>query len=476
MKWFFILSFTLFFCCALAQDISFDKKLGAENSLLVEQEMGLYHHDSLSKLINAVGKKLVARLKNNPFEYKFFLADSPDPNAFALPGGYIYVTRGILPLIQTEDELAGIMAHEIVHVAERHSVKQMKKGLLGGILQIPGNLINAVTGTRLGNILNVPIALTSQAFISKYSRGHEKDADTYGIQLAAGAGYNPNALADALERLSKGVELITGKAEQKDYFSDHPFTPSRVTNIRSAAPNLKPVQPSPIAASKEMFQEKFNGLVYGPNPQQGVFKEDLFIQPDLGFSWRVPKDWSTVNKPSVVGAYTEKGDALIILSVSEVKKSISEIGEEVKGKAEKSADVIVEFAGDTAINSFDAYLLRLKSKDVKAEAFVELIWVQYDSSIVQLAGVYTPPNMATAHKALFSFRKSSQQELSSVDFLELQFVRSNESETIEQLSARTNNKLNLPLTSLINDVDQASPLNEKMMVKIIKGVPYKPNR
>ena len=190
----------------------------------------------------------------------------------------------------------------------------------------------------------------------------------------------------------------------------------------------------------------------------------------------MPKDWSTVNKPSVVGAYTEKGDALIILSVSDAKKSISEIGEEVKGKAEKSADVIVEFAGDTTINSFDTYLLRLKSKDVKAEAFVELIWIQYDSSVVQLAGICTPPNMAIVHQALFSFRKSSQQELSSVDFLELQFVRSNESETIGQLSVRTNNKLNLPLTSLINDVDQTSLLREKMMVKIVKDVPYKPNR
>ena len=122
----------------IAQDVSYDKKLGAENSLLVEQEIGLYHHDSLYRLVNAVGQKLVSRLKNNPFEFKFFLADSPEPNAFALPGGYVYVTRGIIPLIQTEDELAGIMAHEIIHVTERHSVKQMKKGVIGGVLQLPG--------------------------------------------------------------------------------------------------------------------------------------------------------------------------------------------------------------------------------------------------------------------------------------------------------------------------------------------------
>ena len=178
----------LLFAPSLAQDISVDKKLGAENALLVEREIGLYQHDSLYNLINKVGHKLVAKLKNNPFEFKFFLADSPVPNAFALPGGYIYVTRGILLLIQTEDELAGILAHEIIHVSERHSIKQMKKGRIGGILQVPGNIINAVTGTRLGNIINTPIAFTSQAFISSYSRGREKESDTCGANLAASAG------------------------------------------------------------------------------------------------------------------------------------------------------------------------------------------------------------------------------------------------------------------------------------------------
>ncbi|HEX5169434.1 MAG TPA: M48 family metalloprotease [Cyclobacteriaceae bacterium] len=147
---FFLLPALVGAVTCIGQNISLDKKLGADNSALVEQEIGLYHHDSLYALVNAVGQKLVSKLKNNPFEFKFFLADTQDPNAFALPGGYIYITRGILPLIQSEDELAGIMAHEIIHVVERHSVKQMNKGLIGGILQIPGNLINAVTGTRVG--------------------------------------------------------------------------------------------------------------------------------------------------------------------------------------------------------------------------------------------------------------------------------------------------------------------------------------
>ena len=110
------------------------------------------------------------------------------------PGGYIYVTRGILPLMQTEDELAGVMAHEIIHVMQRHSVKQLQKGMLTGLLKVPGNALNAVTGTNIGNVLNAPIEIATGSFMAKYSRGHEKEADDFGIQLAASAGYKTDAL------------------------------------------------------------------------------------------------------------------------------------------------------------------------------------------------------------------------------------------------------------------------------------------
>jgi predicted Zn-dependent protease len=456
----------------IAQDISYDKKLGAENALMVEQEMGIYHHDSLTRLVDAVGQKLVSRLKNNPFEFRFFLVDSPEPNAFALPGGYVYITRGILPLIQTEDELAGIMAHEIIHVTERHSVKQMKKGLIGGVLQIPGNLINTMTRTQIGNILNTPIALSSKVFIAKYSRGHEREADSYGIQLAASAGYNANAMADALQRLSKGIELITGETEKKDYFSDHPFTPSRVTNIRTAAPKYKPVNSSHVTKSQETFQGNFNGLCFGPNPKQGLFKDSLFVHPDLGFSWVVPSGWKTVNKPASIGSYSEKGDAFVTLSITDTAKSAGEIGEDVKKKVEKSERMVVQSAVDTTINDNKAYLLRLKSENRKKEILLELLWIELGGNVFELAGAFARPNKQVVHQALCSFRKSHTEELETIVQYELQFVHAKKNETIDQLSIRMGNKLNLALTALINDLDQKNPLTENIMVKIIRGTLY----
>lgn len=459
----------------LAQDVSLDKKLGAENAVMVEQEMGIYRHDSLYQLINSVGRKLVSRLKNNQFDFKFFLVDTPEPNAFALPGGYIYVTRGILPIINSEDELAGIMAHEIIHVTQRHSVKQMKKGIISGILTIPGNLLNTVTGTKIGNVLNAPINLTTGAFIAKYSRGHEKEADEFGIQLAASAGYKTDALADALERLAKEIQLLTGDKEQHSYFSDHPYTPSRISYIHNSASLYKPVNPSPIHQSAESFLKNFNGLCYGPNPEQGIFTDSLFVQPEIGFAWITPGGWETINKPSIVAAYPEKGDGIVAMRIVEGKKGIHEIGEEAKSKLQQAEGVTIEHAGDTLINSFPAYVLRIKSAENNQVVISELIWLKYNTMIMQLVGAGIPDRKKEIHQSLCSFRFASKEEVSSLKRYEVQLATAQKNETLEKLSARTANRLNLSMTAVFNNQTSATFMGGEL-VKIVKVTPYQPRR
>ncbi len=458
---------------AVSQDTSLDKKLGEENARMVEQEMGIYHHDSLFNLVNAVGQKLVSRLTNNPFQFKFFLVDSQAPNAFALPGGYIYVTRGILPIINTEDELAGILAHEIIHVTQRHSVKQMKKGLLTGLLKLPGNFINSVTGTHLGNIINAPIDFTTKAFISKYSRGHETEADKFGIQLAASAGYKTDALADALERLSQGLALVTGEQEKHNYFSDHPFTPSRVTAIRSSAPLFKPVKPAPLMASQNAFLKSFDGLCYGPNPEQGLFVDSLFIQPDLRFCWRIPSGWTTMNKPSKVAAYAEQGDGLIAMKIGDSRINPRDITEKARSEAQKNKNFMVLSAGDTIINSYPSYQLRLKSIDKNEVAIMELLWVNYSQDIVfQMVGASIPQQHKNMHRALTSIHCATPEELALMIKYEIKVVSAKSNESVEKISQRTGNKMKADLTAVINNWDPKNRLKEGDSFKIVTSGLY----
>jgi predicted Zn-dependent protease len=468
--------FLLIALSGFAQDVSIDKKIGAQNAAMVEQEMGLYHHDSLYHLVNAVGHKLVSRLKTNPFEFQFFIADSPEPNAFALPGGYVYVTRGILILLQSEDELAGIMAHEIIHVTQRHSVKQAKKGVLTSLLEVPGNLLNAVTGTQIGNLINAPINLTTKAFISKYSRGHESESDEFGIQLAASAGYKPEALANALDRLSRQVALLTGDAEQRSYFSDHPYTPGRVSAIRKSAPLYKPVNPSPISKNATVFLQKFNGLCFGENPQQGVFIDTLFVQSDLRFAWLTPSGWPVMNKPSMVATHSKKGDAIAALKIADSKSDPKDLAEKIKKEAQKNQGLEVLSAIDTTINSYPAYLLRLKSSDKNQVVITELIWLRYNGMIFQLAGISTPELHKKMHKALCGFRAAKPEELLLVKLYELNVVKAQSNESLENISQRTGNKLKPDFTSLINEYDASKPFSNGALVKVVTSKPYHPKR
>jgi len=468
-----LLSAVIIHFSAHAQDVSLDKRLGAENALMVEQEIGLYHHDSLYHLVNAVGHKLVSRLKKNPFEFKFFIADTHEPNAFALPGGYIYVTRGILILLQSEDELAGIMAHEIIHVTQRHSVKQLQKGLISGLLKVPGNAVNAITGTKIGNVINAPIDFSTKAFIAKYSRGHETEADSYGIQLAASAGYKTDALADALVRLTQEVALLTGDEEQKSYFSDHPFTPQRVTSIRKSAPLYKPINPSPITRSDNAFIKRFNGLCFGDNPALGVFSDSVFVHPDLGFVWFAPSGWQTMNKPSVVASYTEKGDAITTLKVADPKVNPKELVEKIKAESQKNPGLTVMTNRDTIINSYPAYLLRLQSTSNDQSAIMELIWLHYNKNIVfQLMGVSTISLQETTHQALCSFRMATLKEKELVKLYELKVVQVNANETLEKVSQRTGNKLKTDFTAVINNYPPNQSLKEGALLKVVTARPY----
>ncbi len=127
---FFILILLYLVSSSNAQDLSIDRKLGEDGKKMIESSMGIYVDAPKGKILSEMGTKLANQLENKLFDYQFFIIDMGEPNAFALPGGYIFATRGILALANSEDELAGVIGHEIIHSNNRHSIKQQKKGIL----------------------------------------------------------------------------------------------------------------------------------------------------------------------------------------------------------------------------------------------------------------------------------------------------------------------------------------------------------
>ena len=171
---------------------SSDEEIGAEVAKQVEAEIGLYQAPVTRDYVRAIGSRLVSHLEDNEFAFRFNIVDQFDPNAFAAPGGWVYVSRGLLVLANSEDELAGVIGHEITHVTERHSAGRQRRGLLGGILKIPGNIVGVVVGKDIGDLINSPLDTIGQISLASYSRGQESEADRLGMRLAAGAATIPS--------------------------------------------------------------------------------------------------------------------------------------------------------------------------------------------------------------------------------------------------------------------------------------------
>ena len=454
---------------SFGQSIELDKKLGAENAILVEVQIGLYPDKAKTEYVSSIGNRLVASLDKNPFEFQFHIADDPIPNAFALPGGYVYVTRGILSLITTEDELACVMAHEIIHVIKRHSVKQMRSSILPHMLELPGAIVGTVVNEDLGNLLNLPITTSNTLLLSSYSRKHETESDTKGIELASKAGYDPNAMAAVLDRLSRTIEVLTNEKEKKSYFDDHPYTPDRVKKITKTSSKLKWEENPKIAAD---FPSPLDGLLFGNNPKKGVFKENVFLHPDLNFTITFPKDWETTNQSTTVGAVHKDRQAGIFVGLEDPSKTPEEYGKIFEQEIEKKHAQKPTLSESRIINNHPGYLITLSDKTGDETMYIHILWLKMNDKLFKLIAFAPKPFEADLKKTARSLRALTSGEQKAIEMRTIRIVQANKNESLEDLSKRTDNVLNTKIIALINGIEEKVKLNKNQAVKIVVKEKY----
>ena len=454
---------------SLGQSIEVDKELGAENAILVEIQMGLYPDKDMTEYVRSIGNRLVAALDDNPFDFQFHIADDPIPNAFALPGGYVYVTRGILSLMTTEDELACVLGHEIIHVVERHSVKQMRSSFLPRLLELPGAIVGSVVNEDLGNLLNIPITTTNSLLLSSYSRKHETESDKKGIELASKAGYDPNAMITILERLNQAVEVITNEKEKKSYFSSHPYTPDRVKNINKTSSKLNWKEKEKIS---EDFPHPLDGLVFGNNPRKGLFKDEVFIHPDLNFTITFPKGWETTNQAATVGAIHEDRRAGAFVGLEDPSKTPEQYAKMFEQEIEKEYKQKPFRSEPRTVNNYPGYLISLVDNTGDETMYIHILWLKMDDHLFKLIGFAPKALESELQKTAMSLRTLTSAERNSIDVYITRIVQANKNETVEELSKRTNNVVNTNVTSIINGIEEKAKLNEKQSLKIILKEKY----
>jgi len=289
-----------------------ENNIGKTEHENIRKQFGFYEDPALLAYVRSVGARVVKNTERPDVSYQFFIIDSPIVNAFALPGGYIYVSRGLLALANSEAELAAVLAHEAGHITGRHSAERYSHGVLTSLGAAV--LSAALDSSAASQALDVG----NNLFLSSYSRGQESEADTLGLRYLSRAGYDVSAMASFLSSLERDTQIQAAMKDQKamsySYFSTHPATADRVQKTQAGASQY----PRGGTVEQAAYLGHIDGMVFGDSEKQGFVRDQNFYHPGLGFTFHVPDGFIITNQPAQVIA-TSKTGAVIVFDMAAAK-------------------------------------------------------------------------------------------------------------------------------------------------------------
>ena len=319
-------------------------QMGQETDVSIREEYGIYDDRALNAYVEAIGRRMVPFTHRPNLPYHFAVLDTPVENAFAAPGGYIYVTRGMLALMNDEAALAAIIGHELGHVNARHTARAMSRQLL----MLGGILVASALSEDIAKI--APFAMIGLQVLSlKYSRDDEYQADSLGVQYSRKAGWAPGQIVPLFGTFLR-MEQSGGGPSLPNFLSTHPLTTRRIEEIDKM---LLPTDPGQRVARND-YLNRVNGLVFGANPRQGYVEGGAFYHPDMQFMMRIPAGWKYQNSPKQFVMAPEDEKAGVFLTAETSAQDLSVYMKE-KLAAFKESQVKELSRGSQWINGLSAW-------------------------------------------------------------------------------------------------------------------------
>jgi predicted Zn-dependent protease len=287
--------------------------MGQQSDPEVAAFFGVYDDAKLQNFINEKGQAMAAVCQRPSLKYQFKIVDSPVVNAFAVPGGYVYFTRGIMAHLNNEAEFAGVLGHEIGHIAARHSAKQYTKSMLAQIGLVAGSALSP-TFAQYANLAQQGVGL----LFLKFGRDDESQADRLGVEYSSKVGYDAREMGyffSTLDRLS----TVNGAAEVPTFLSTHPNPVDRERKVGKLALDWreKIANPQNLKVSRDSYLRMIDGIIYGEDPKQGFVENNVFYHPVLKFQFPVPAQWVVQNTPQQVQMGDKDGNAVIMFTLAE---------------------------------------------------------------------------------------------------------------------------------------------------------------
>ena len=272
---------------------------------------GLYENPQLQKFIEEKGQEMAAISHRNNLKYEFKIVDSPVVNAFAVPGGYVYFTRGIMAHFNNEAEFAGVLGHEIGHITARHSAKQYSNAMLAQIGLVAGMVLSPEFA-QFADLAQNGIGL----LFLKFGRDAESQSDKLGVEYSTKINYDAREMAGFFETLDR-LSAQSGGEEVPTFLSTHPDPADREVKVAKLAEDWrKKTKASALRVNTDSYLKMIDGIVYGEDPKQGFVEQGMFYHPVLKFQFPLPQSWTFQNTPQQVQMASTDGKAMMILTLA----------------------------------------------------------------------------------------------------------------------------------------------------------------
>jgi len=446
-----------------------EKEIDREASKQVEEFMGLVDDPELAAYVEELGQAMAAQSPRQDVRYSFNVVAMDEPNAFALPGGHIYVSRGLLALTSSEAELANILGHEVGHVAARHSAQRdaLQKALM--VMSVLAQ-VGVVAGGARQNGNGGPIGNPG---IYGYSREQESEADRIGQDLAVMAGIDPSGMAAVMRSLDAATRLQQGYARETSYFDTHPATRERAAEAATSAQVRRWKPKFAIATTRAEYLERLKGLPLGPPAAEGVFDESRFLHPGLGFSLRFPHGWETHNMRAAVYGVSPEGQAVVML---EVEGPGDDPRAAALGFSEREG-IELRDPKSLEVNGLEAFRGRAFMSSPFGKAQAEMTWIAYEGMIYRLSALAPKGHFARNQGAFRSFSRGfnaiTEDERQDISDLRLEIVEALEGESLQELGERVGNAWEPNETAVANQLRLNERLEAGEPVKIAVRRPYR---
>lgn len=419
---------------------------GREGAKQVEAAIGLVEDAALRAYVQAVGARLARNAPGFRYDYRFEIADEGAPNAFALPGGRVYVSRGALALTGSEDELANVLGHEIAHVASRHAAAQQQ--VAGGAL------------LRTLQFRSLPA----------YSRDLERSADRLGQGLAAVSGYDPDGMTAFLVALDRLDRVQTGASRQPGFLASHPGTPGRAHEMGQRAGTIHWTRGPTVTADAADHLRRLEGLAVGTDVAQGVFDGPRFLHAGLAFTLRFPDGWETVNTPQAVAALAPDRRMQMVLELAAEGRDLAAAATAFEERLGRS--LAIETVGPVRVAGRDAFRLEGRADGAPLIS----TFLHHRDRVFQLSCVGEGRSRleALCNVTTRSFRPMTPELLAKVTGRELGLVEARAGETLSALGTRSGNTWSAAETAAWNGLAPGAPLRGGQLLKIARVVAWQP--